>query len=464
MTRGRSIEQAVLFEDLLVVVASMLLARFLHGHLAAALPGLKPPVAAGEYAYLLLVFLPTWVFASERLGIHQLRTLTGPRLGIVRRVILAQAWGVAAIAIILVAAQTSLNRSLIALFVLVSTTLLFCAKVLQRRWVIRHRGESTALLVGAAPDSVAMEIERLGGRRVERCGTFDPIQLAARLREGPVDEVVIATRLPAEQFRRLVDQCAEAGLPTLVRVDHSIGGPADLAEDSGGAPEPLLDVAPPIVETVGQTPYLVYQAREHPVPSLFVKALFDRVLAAVLLLLLAPLLIAIALLVLIVIGRPVLFVQLRGGLFGRPFPMLKFRTMRIGADREQSQLRAHNEMDGPVFKMANDPRTTRFGRFLRRTSLDELPQLFNVLAGQMSLVGPRPLPLDETRALHGGHRRRLAMRPGITCTWQVSGRSKVTFAEWMALDLEYVDGWSLGLDLAILARTIPAVLSTRGAH
>jgi exopolysaccharide biosynthesis polyprenyl glycosylphosphotransferase len=464
VTRGRSIEQAILLEDLLVVAGAMLLARFLHGYLAAAVPGLKPPVAPGEYAHLLLVFLPTWVFASERLGIHELRILTGPRLGMVRRVILAQAWGVAAIAIILVAAQTSLNRSLIALFVLVSTVLLFGAKVLQRRWLIRHRGESTALLVGAAPESVATEIRRLGGRRVERCLDFDPVQLAARLREGPVDEVVIAARLPADQFRRLVDQCAEAGLPTLVRIDHGVGDAMDLGEAAADAPEPLLDLPPPVVETVGQTPYLVYQAREHPVPSLFVKALLDRVLAAALLLLLAPVLFTIALLVLIFIGRPVLFVQRRGGLFGRPFPMLKFRTMHVGADREQTRLRAHNEMDGPVFKMTNDPRTTRFGRLLRRASLDELPQLFNVLAGQMSLVGPRPLPVEETRALHGGHRRRLAMRPGITCTWQVSGRSQVTFAEWMTLDLEYVDGWSLGLDLAILVRTIPAVLSARGAR
>jgi len=122
------------------------------------------------------------------------------------------------------------------------------------------------------------------------------------------------------------------------------------------------------------------------------------------------------------------------------------------------------KQDGPVFKMAHDPRVTRFGRILRRTSIDELPQLLNVVAGQMSLVGPRPLPLDQTRALHGGHRRRLAMRPGLTCLWQVSGRNEVGFAEWMTLDLRYVDGWSLSLDLAILLRTIPAVLSARGAR
>jgi lipopolysaccharide/colanic/teichoic acid biosynthesis glycosyltransferase len=121
-------------------------------------------------------------------------------------------------------------------------------------------------------------------------------------------------------------------------------------------------------------------------------------------------------------------------------------------------------MDGPVFKLTHDPRVTPFGRFLRRFSLDELPQLLNVLAGQMSLVGPRPLPVEETAALVGEHRRRLSMRPGLTCLWQVGGRSDLPFKEWMALDLDYVDRWNLGLDLAIMLRTIPAIVRGRGAR
>jgi lipopolysaccharide/colanic/teichoic acid biosynthesis glycosyltransferase len=144
--------------------------------------------------------------------------------------------------------------------------------------------------------------------------------------------------------------------------------------------------------------------------------------------------------------------------------MLKFRTMRVGAEAERAALLALNEMDGPVFKLTNDPRVTRFGRLLRRFSLDELPQLLNVVAGQMSLVGPRPLPVEETAALTGEHRRRLSMRPGLTCLWQVGGRSDLAFKEWMALDLDYVDRWSLGLDVAILLRTIPAILKGRGAR
>jgi len=161
---------------------------------------------------------------------------------------------------------------------------------------------------------------------------------------------------------------------------------------------------------------------------------------------------------------PVLFIHERGGLHGRPFRMLKFRTMREGAEAERAALLAANEMDGPVFKIAADPRVTRLGRFLRRTSMDELPQLVNVVRGDMSLVGPRPLPVVETRALAGVHRRRLSVRPGITCLWQISGRSELGFREWMALDLQYVDHWSLGLDLAILLRTLPALVSRRGAR
>jgi lipopolysaccharide/colanic/teichoic acid biosynthesis glycosyltransferase len=172
----------------------------------------------------------------------------------------------------------------------------------------------------------------------------------------------------------------------------------------------------------------------------------------------------IAFLVRVTSRGPALFIQPRGGQNGRPFPMLKFRTMLEGAEADRDRLLGANEMDGPVFKLTDDPRVTGLGRILRRTSLDELPQLLNVLAGQMSIVGPRPLPLVETRELTGSDRRRLSMRPGLTCLWQVSGRNDLTFREWMALDLQYVDNWSLTVDLAILVRTIPALLSGRGAR
>jgi len=449
VTRDRSLETTVLLQDIFILLLAMLVSRLAHGALVGAMPGLKPPVAAGEYAHLLLVFLPTWIFAADRLGIHRLQTLTGQKLEIIRRVILTQAWGVAAIGLILTFAQVSLNRSLIIVFLVLSTAMLLVAKALQAPWLARRRGQSRVLLIGDAANEVAHEFERLRGRHVEHWNGSDPAALEARFRAGAVDEVVLVGRLPTERILAYVGACAEAGLPVFV--------PVPLEPQS-------LPLPPPDVETVGNSDYVVYQTRKLTAATVAVKAIADRVLAALLIVLLAPLMLLVALAVRIGIGSPVLYVQRRGGIYGHPFRMLKFRTMRNGADKERDTLSGLNEMDGPVFKMRNDPRVTPLGRILRRTSLDELPQLFNVLVGQMSIVGPRPLPLEETRALTGRHRRRLSIRPGLTCLWQVSGRSDLTFAEWMALDLEYVERWTLWLDLAILLRTIPAIVSRRGAR
>jgi lipopolysaccharide/colanic/teichoic acid biosynthesis glycosyltransferase len=160
----------------------------------------------------------------------------------------------------------------------------------------------------------------------------------------------------------------------------------------------------------------------------------------------------------------VLFRQRRVGLAGREFTLFKFRSMRQGAEAQQGLLGARNEMDGPVFKLRDDPRVTRVGRFIRRTSLDELPQLWNVVRGEMSLVGPRPPLPSEVRRYERWQRRRLSVKPGITCTWQVSGRNEIDFQQWMELDLAYIDRWSLWEDVRIVLRTIPAVLSGRGAR
>jgi exopolysaccharide biosynthesis polyprenyl glycosylphosphotransferase len=162
---------------------------------------------------------------------------------------------------------------------------------------------------------------------------------------------------------------------------------------------------------------------------------------------------------------PVLFRQQRSGLNGRPFTIFKFRTMVTDAEQRKHELAAMNEMSGPVFKVSNDPRITRVGKMLRKFSIDEFPQLFNVLRGEMSLVGPRPLPVDEVKRFHDlAHRRRLSVKPGLTCLWQVSGRNNVSdFKDWVRLDLEYIDNWSLWLDLKILWRTVPVVLTGAGA-
>ena len=166
------------------------------------------------------------------------------------------------------------------------------------------------------------------------------------------------------------------------------------------------------------------------------------------------------------IARPrVIFRQQRGGKNGKPFVMYKFRTMRSDAEMRRKELEPFNQMSGPVFKIDNDPRVTKLGRILRKTSIDELPQLLNVLKGEMSLVGPRPLPLYEVEKFENtAQRRRLSVKPGLTCLWQVAGRNEVKdFQDWVRLDLEYIDNWSLWLDLGILIRTIPVVLMGSGA-
>jgi exopolysaccharide biosynthesis polyprenyl glycosylphosphotransferase len=197
---------------------------------------------------------------------------------------------------------------------------------------------------------------------------------------------------------------------------------------------------------------------------LLVKRLLDVVVSGTALVLLSPVLLLVALAIKLTSDGPILFSQQRFGLNRRLFRMYKFRTMIVNAEAQQSSLESQNEASGPVFKIRYDPRITKVGRFLRRTSLDELPQLVNVFRGDMSLVGPRPLPVrDVSRFGEAWLMRRFSVRPGLTCLWQVNGRSNTNFDQWIALDLKYIDTWSLKLDFLILVKTVPAVLRGTGA-
>ena len=199
--------------------------------------------------------------------------------------------------------------------------------------------------------------------------------------------------------------------------------------------------------------------------TLAVKHLFDFSVALVLITLLSPLFLVTAVLIKLSSPGPIFFIQERVGLNKRPFRLYKYRTMVADAEQQLSGLEDLNEVDGPVFKIKNDPRITRIGKYLRKTSIDELPQLFNVLKGEMSLVGPRPLPIRDVEGFtQNWHHRRFSVRPGITCLWQIQGRSALAFENWMELDIQYIDQWSLWLDLKILLRTVPAVLRAYGAH
>jgi lipopolysaccharide/colanic/teichoic acid biosynthesis glycosyltransferase len=220
----------------------------------------------------------------------------------------------------------------------------------------------------------------------------------------------------------------------------------------------------PLIAAVAEVRHssLEIPLRVRPLPRW--KRAMDIMGAVMGLLLLLPLFMIAAAAVRLSSAGPIIFKQKRAGLGGRPFTIYKFRTMSASASEEgNAALRRYNEQDGPVFKMRNDPRLTPVGKFLRRTSIDELPQLWNVLRGDMSLVGPRPLEWTEAQACDSWERRRLEVTPGITCIWQVSGRSDLPFLQWIRMDLDYIQRRSVFLDTYILLRTVPAVLCRRGA-
>jgi exopolysaccharide biosynthesis polyprenyl glycosylphosphotransferase len=193
------------------------------------------------------------------------------------------------------------------------------------------------------------------------------------------------------------------------------------------------------------------------------KRAFDLLSSFVALALLAPLFVVVAALIKITSRGPIFFKQERVGLHGRTFHMLKFRSMVADAEALKARLAAQNEQGGPVFKIRRDPRITAVGRFIRKYSIDELPQLINVLRGEMSVVGPRPPIPSEVAKYEAWQRRRLSVRPGLTCVWQVSGRNEISFEEWMYLDMQYIDHWSLAQDFQLILKTVPVVLTGRGA-
>jgi exopolysaccharide biosynthesis polyprenyl glycosylphosphotransferase len=281
-------------------------------------------------------------------------------------------------------------------------------------------------------------------------GHGDPLsRLATLLEERPIDEVFLGLPLDGSEplIRPIVTLCEEQGITVRV-VAH-------LAD---------LDWGRASIDTLGEQPVITISSGPPDTLRLVAKRLIDVTGAGLGLLVLSPIMLALAIAIRFDSVGPIFFVQERVGLNRRRFPAYKFRTMVVDAEKLQPDLEHLNEAEGPVFKIEEDPRCTRLGRTLRRLSLDELPQLLNVLMGDMSLVGPRPLPVrDVDRIDTRWHRRRFSVKPGITCLWQINSREP-KFDEWIRSDMEYIDNWSLMLDLKILAKTIPAVISGQGAH
>jgi exopolysaccharide biosynthesis polyprenyl glycosylphosphotransferase len=283
--------------------------------------------------------------------------------------------------------------------------------------------------------------------RFKLLGTLD--DFSSIMKDHVIDEVVITLPVKSyyEEIKKVVEKAEEQGI--LIRYLSQIF-------DTHFARTRSENIDDFTVLTMSSGPQEGWQS--------ITKRIIDLTVSVTLLFVAFPLLVLVSVIIKLTAPGPVFFSQDRIGFNKRRFRLIKFRTMVSDAEELQATLEKVNEMDGPVFKIKNDPRVTKFGRWLRKTSIDELPQLLNVLKGDMSLVGPRPLPVRDYSAFNvDWQRRRFSVLPGITCTWQVNGRNTISFEDWMKMDMEYIDNWKLSEDLKILFRTIPAVIKGKGA-
>ena len=464
---NRIIGSIFLFGDVLLALASFGLAHLIRSHLA----GVRPLYPLSNWMIPLTVVI--WVGAGLAAGIYRevheenLRRAFGDPL----KVALAST-------VLLFAATFALHlefisRLLLVIYALIDLLVTTAFRLLAWRFAAtlqrRVAGFRNFLLVGDGPEvaEIARTLEaneargmRLFGFVSIRTGTPDALpagltrsyptvtlpELPDLLRRQVIDEVIFA--VGKEDLEKLEDTflvCEEEGVKTRVLLSFF--------------PQAIAKV---YVERLGSKPLLTFSATPED-ESLLLKRGLDFTLALISLVVLSPLLLVLTALVKLTSRGPILFSQTRCGLGGRRFTLYKFRSMRADADLLREELEALNEVDGPVFKIRNDPRCTPIGRLMRKFSLDELPQLVNIIKGDMSFVGPRPPLPEEVEKYERWQRRRLRMQPGLTCLWALEGRSKLSFRRWMELDLEYIDHWSMMLDWKILLKTIPIVLVGRGA-
>jgi exopolysaccharide biosynthesis polyprenyl glycosylphosphotransferase len=351
-------------------------------------------------------------------------------------------------------------RAVIIWFGFVSFALVFAREELLRVFYKSKLGKSSFrrrfILLGTREETIRMreELKAKSAEGIEVLAELDlnetPVErLISMMHEHSVNGVILSARHSYfEQVEEVIRACEIEGVEAWLVAEFF-----------------NTQISRTSLDDFYGRPVLVFRTTPEASWQSVLKQLLDRVGALVLLALASPIFLVVGILIKLGSPGPVLFRQKRSGLNGSPFTIYKFRTMVTNAEQLKHELAAMNEMTGPVFKVTNDPRVTRIGKFLRKSSWDEMPQLLNVLRGEMSLVGPRPLPVDEVKRFNDlAHRRRLSVKPGITCLWQVSGRNNVSdFRDWVRLDLEYIDNWSLWLDFKILWRTVPVVLTGVGA-
>lgn len=447
----------VRISDALILVLSILLVLSLYPWLVGRMPYVRSLAPTRDFITVLLFAVPAWTVALAWTGADKvLSELPNLRI-VVRDLVRTQFLSATLLVAGLWFAQVLVNRGVIALHMASSLLLLGASRAVFVQWGHHrneHRGGRRKVLVVGNRGHQLQELLRGAVNPPSLIpppmdGEVSQLESLSRiLHDSAVDRVIFTSPYTSiNDARDLVELCEERGVPALF----------SLPEDESHERELR------VVNLSGTRAFCYEQHTERSL-AMALKQVIDIVGAIFLLCLLAPVFAVIIMGLLISDGFPIFFTQERIGLRGRRFRMHKLRTMVKDAEKFRGQLTGMNETGGPTFKLRADPRITPLGGLLRRSSLDELPQLLNVLAGDMSLVGPRPLPSGEQQNIHGNKRRRLAMKPGMTGLWQVSGRSDLGFEEWMSLDLDYVDRWSLWLDLKIFLKTIPAVLRGSGAR
>ena len=421
--------------------------------------GLPEIQSFDQYLWLYLLIIPGTLLLLKALGFYNRPLLFSRRE---TAWVLSQAAIIAVLGVVtaLFLRKQELARAVIFLFGAFSFLLVLAKEELLRRWLLSKLGQEQMkrrlVLIGAPEDTAQVErdLDAKARGTVEVLARLDLQQTPAEklvelLHERSANGVILSARHAYfEQVEKVIELCELEGVEVWLLADFF-----------------KTRISQTSVDDFLGRPTVVFRSAPEASWQGVAKQMLDFVGAVGLLVLVSPLLLFAALAVKLASRGPVFFRQQRSGLNGRPFTMLKFRTMVTDAEQLQAELASFNEMDGPVFKVTNDPRVTPLGRWLRKWSIDELPQLWNVLRFEMSLVGPRPLPVDEIRRINDpAHRRRLSVKPGLTGLWQISGRNDVkSFKEWVRLDLEYIDNWSLWLDVKILLRTIPVVLTGAGA-
>lgn len=469
--RARLVTTSYVVSDAVATAGALVAAHAVRSAMGQVDSLFGPVYPLDQYLPLLTLIVPLWLFAFYASGLYGSRSARTVTTEVAR---LARGLGTATLLLacaIFVAKLDFLSRPLVAVFVLLSGLFVAAGRSLVRAAVLDTSTRRRVLVAGGREEAIRaaanVDAHRDWGLEVVGLisdGTWDDAGRSPHPLLGTYDDIprvvlegdVIDEVLVAPAAGKLGDLAALE--PVFLRLEE-LGIVTRLVVNF--LPQSLSEVS---FDEFGGIPLLTFSTAPRDELLLFARRCIDVVLALVLMILLLPVFLAIATAIKLTSPGPVLFKQLRCGLRGRPFTFLKFRSMRLDAEALKAALAPFNEMDGPAFKMTNDPRVTPVGRFLRRTSLDELPQLWNILKGDMSFVGPRPAVLEEVRQYEPWQRRRLSMQPGLTCLWQVSGRNELTFDEWMRLDLEYIDNWSLWLDLKIVLKTIPAVILGRGAR